>query len=98
MLSGGPTQTAMSLTRAAGNMPIRTVGHPGGRIGWRGNIPPLYGGLHINPPNECADPQQNRYFLILAVAVAVTAMLSHCMRIVPDNGDNLSCTYNSYYL
>jgi hypothetical protein len=33
MLSGGPTQVAMSLTRAAGSMPIITVGSQGGRIG-----------------------------------------------------------------
>jgi hypothetical protein len=33
MTSGGPTHTHMSLTRAAGWPAIRTVGHPGGRIG-----------------------------------------------------------------
>src|SRR5262245_56945929 len=29
MTSGGPAQTAMSTTRAAGRPPMRTVGHPG---------------------------------------------------------------------
>src|SRR6516225_5374929 len=31
--SGGPTQVHLSVTRAAGCPPMRTVGHPGGRIG-----------------------------------------------------------------
>jgi hypothetical protein len=33
MTSGGPTQTHMSVARTAGWPAIRTVGHPGGRIG-----------------------------------------------------------------
>jgi hypothetical protein len=33
MLSGGPTQTAMSPTLAAGNPTINTVGHPGPLMG-----------------------------------------------------------------
>jgi hypothetical protein len=33
MLSGGPTQTAMSPKQAAGIPPMSTVGAPGGRIG-----------------------------------------------------------------
>jgi hypothetical protein len=33
MTSGGPTQNAISVTRAAGSIPIRTVGQHGGRIG-----------------------------------------------------------------
>jgi hypothetical protein len=33
MVSGGPTQTAMSPTLAAGNLPISTVGAPGPMIG-----------------------------------------------------------------
>src|SRR6516162_3672293 len=33
MTSGGPTQVHISVTRAAGCPPMRTVGHPGGRIG-----------------------------------------------------------------
>src|SRR5918997_1694651 len=38
IVSGGPTLLAMSLFRAAGLPPIRTVGWPGGRIG-----PPTWG-------------------------------------------------------
>jgi hypothetical protein len=33
IVSGGPTQVAMSVTRAAGILPIRTVTAQGGRIG-----------------------------------------------------------------
>ena len=33
MISGGPTQSAWSVTRAAGRKPIKTVGAHGGRIG-----------------------------------------------------------------
>jgi len=33
MTSGGPTQTALSLTRAAGKPPISTMGQHGGKIG-----------------------------------------------------------------
>lgn len=33
MESGGPVHTAISPTQAAGIPPIKTVGHPGGRIG-----------------------------------------------------------------
>lgn len=33
MVSGGPTQVAMSPTRAAGMFPIKTVGQPGGKMG-----------------------------------------------------------------
>src|SRR5215469_7522527 len=36
--SGGPTQSAMSVTRAAGKKPTRTVGQQGGRMG-----PPTWG-------------------------------------------------------
>lgn len=36
--SGGPTHNAMSVTRAAGKKPIKTVGIQGGRIG-----PPTWG-------------------------------------------------------
>src|SRR5471032_3473630 len=38
MLSGGPTQTAIEPTVAAGIPPINTVGTPGGRMG-----PPTWG-------------------------------------------------------
>jgi hypothetical protein len=33
IVSGGPTQTHISPTKAAGNLPIITVGHPGPTIG-----------------------------------------------------------------
>jgi hypothetical protein len=33
MESGGPTHTHMSVARAAGCPPMRTVGQPGGKIG-----------------------------------------------------------------
>ena len=33
MTSGGPTQVARSVMRAAGTIPIRTVGAQGGKIG-----------------------------------------------------------------
>jgi hypothetical protein len=33
MVSGGPTQVHISVDRAAGNPPIKTVGQPGGKIG-----------------------------------------------------------------
>src|SRR5256885_4214708 len=46
--SGGPTQVAMSVTRAAGKKPIITVGQPGGRIG-----PPTCGTTPVTMGQVC---------------------------------------------
>src|ERR1035441_8790768 len=48
MTSGGPTQVAMSPTRAAGSIPISTVGQPGGRIG-----PPTCGTIPVTIGQTC---------------------------------------------
>src|SRR5438128_1111685 len=46
--SGGPTQTAMSVTRAAGRNPISTIGQQGGRIG-----PPTCGTRTVTMGQTC---------------------------------------------
>src|ERR1700674_2619004 len=48
MVSGGPTQVAMSVTRAAGSIPISTVGSQGGRIG-----PPTWGTTPVTMGQTC---------------------------------------------
>jgi hypothetical protein len=48
MESGGPTQTAISPTRAAGNPPISTVTAPGGKIG-----PPTWGTTPVTIGHTC---------------------------------------------
>src|ERR1700676_4657282 len=48
IMSGGPTQVAMSVARAAGNIPISTVGSPGGRIG-----PPTWGTMPVTIGHTC---------------------------------------------
>ena len=48
MTSGGPTQVAMSPTRAAGKPPISTVTAPGGRIG-----PPTCGTTPVTIGQTC---------------------------------------------
>jgi hypothetical protein len=44
MVSGGPTQVHMSVARAAGCPPMRTLGQPGGKIG-----PPTCGTVETLP-------------------------------------------------
>src|SRR6266851_8615561 len=46
--SGGPTQVAMSVMRAAGRPPMRTVGSQGGRIG-----PPARGTTPVTMGQTC---------------------------------------------
>src|ERR1700691_4499774 len=48
MTSGGPTQVAMSPTRAAGRSSINTVGMHGGRIG-----PPTCGTIPVTIGHTC---------------------------------------------
>src|SRR5438094_9208681 len=48
MMSGGPTHVAMSVIRAAGRLPINTVGQPGGRIG-----PPTCGTTPVTIGQTC---------------------------------------------
>jgi hypothetical protein len=47
-VSGGPTQTALLLMMAAGKLPIKTVGTPGGRSG-----PPTCGTGPLNAGQTC---------------------------------------------
>src|SRR3954451_901826 len=49
--SGGATHVHMSPTRAAGIPAIRTVGHPGGRIG-----PPTWGTTPVTIAQVCMSP------------------------------------------
>jgi hypothetical protein len=46
--SGGPTQVAISVTRAAGRLPIKTVGQPGETIG-----PPTWGTTPVTAGQTC---------------------------------------------
>ena len=48
MTSGGPTQTAISVTRACGSIPVRTVGQQGGRMG-----PPTCGTSTVTMGQTC---------------------------------------------
>jgi hypothetical protein len=48
IVSGGPTQVAISPTRAAGRKPINTVGQPGGNIG-----PPTWGTTPVTIGHVC---------------------------------------------
>src|SRR5271157_2686124 len=48
IMSGGPTQVAISVTRAAGSIPISTVGQHGGRIG-----PPTCGTTPVTIGQTC---------------------------------------------
>src|SRR5208283_2896603 len=48
IMSGGPTQVAISVTRAAGSIPISTVGQHGGRIG-----PPTCGTTPVTMGQTC---------------------------------------------
>ena len=48
MTSGGPAQTAISETRAAGSPPIRTVGAPGATMG-----PPTWGTRTVTMGQTC---------------------------------------------
>lgn len=48
MLSGGPLQVAISPTHAAGIPPIKTVGHPGGKMG-----PPTCGTVPVTIGQTC---------------------------------------------
>src|SRR5712691_9102119 len=48
MTSGGPTQVSMSVIRAAGRPPIRTVGSHGGRMG-----PPTCGTTPVTMGQTC---------------------------------------------
>src|SRR5271154_2569415 len=48
MMSGGPTQVSISVTRAAGRKPMRTVGSQGGRMG-----PPTCGTSTVTIGQTC---------------------------------------------
>src|ERR1019366_1451762 len=48
IISGGPTQVALSVTRAAGRPPMRTVTAPGGRM-----IPPTCGTNTVTMGQTC---------------------------------------------
>src|ERR1019366_3628993 len=63
MTSGGPTQTAMSPTRAAGKPPISTVMAPGGRIG-----PPTCGTRTVTMGQTCMS-------LILDAGIPIKSLL-----------------------
>src|SRR5664279_2264793 len=61
--SGGPTHTAMSVTRAAGKPPISTVTAPGGRMG-----PPTCGTSTVTMGQTCMS-------VILAAGIPIKTLL-----------------------